>query len=332
MGYRLSVVGCNKQTCSATATENRSPGGARNRDMARRQRTSLLPARSPAIVQQAVGGLPVGYPSFLEDLKARIRAAQVKVALAANEELIRLYWDIGKAIVERQRAEGWGKAIVDRLASDLQEAFPGIAGFSPSNIWRMRAFYLAWTEEVLAHAARELGGPDLAQVARELDGRHLPRAAAEIPWFHNVILLEKLKDPATRLWYALITLEHGWSRAVLVHQIETGLHERQGKAVTNFRRTLPPPQSDLAQQALKDPYVFDFLSLSESAAERELQRSLVEHIRTFLLELGVGFAFVGSQYHLEVEEEDFYVDLLFYHLRLRCFVVVDLKSSNWRRN
>jgi predicted nuclease of restriction endonuclease-like (RecB) superfamily len=165
-----------------------------------------------------------------------------------------------------------------------------------------------------------------------LDGRHLPRAAAEIPWFHNVILLEKLKDPATRLWYALITLEHGWSRAVLVHQIETGLHERQGKAVTNFRRTLPPPQSDLAQQALKDPYVFDFLSLSESAAERELQRSLVEHIRTFLLELGVGFAFVGSQYHLEVEEEDFYVDLLFYHLRLRCFVVVDLKSSNWRRN
>jgi predicted nuclease of restriction endonuclease-like (RecB) superfamily len=272
--------------------------------------------------------LPVGYPSFLEDLKARIRAAQVKVALAANEELIRLYWDIGKAIVERQRAEGWGKAIVDRLASDLQEAFPGIAGFSPSNIWRMRAFYLAWTEEVLAHAARELGGPDLAQVARELDGRHLPRAAAEIPWFHNVILLEKLKDPATRLWYALITLEHGWSRAVLVHQIETG----QGKAVTNFRRTLPPPQSDLAQQALKDPYVFDFLSLSESAAERELQRSLVEHIRTFLLELGVGFAFVGSQYHLEVEEEDFYVDLLFYHLRLRCFVVVDLKSSNWRRN
>jgi predicted nuclease of restriction endonuclease-like (RecB) superfamily len=163
-----------------------------------------------------------------------------------------------------------------------------------------------------------------------LDGQSVPRAIAAIPWGHNTELLFKLKDPATRLWYAQKTIEHGWSRAVLVHQIESGLHERQGKAVTNFARTLPPPQSDLAQQTLKDPYLLDFLTLSDEAAERELERSLVEHIRTFLLELGVGFAFVGSQYHLEVEEEDFYIDLLFYHLRLRCFVVIDLKMEAFK--
>jgi predicted nuclease of restriction endonuclease-like (RecB) superfamily len=261
-----------------------------------------------------------GYAALLDELKARIRAAQVKAALSVNRELILLYWDIGKSIVERQRKEGWGRSVVERLARDLQAEFPGISGFSPQNMWYMRAFYLAWTVEVA----------NLQQPVGELDGENLPQAVGEIPWGHNVQLLSKLNDPSKRFWYAQKTIEHGWSRAVLVHQIESSLYERQGKAVTNFDRALPPPQSDLARQALKDPYVFDFLTLTEDAAERELERGLLAHIRKFLLELGTGFAFVGQQHHLEVGGEDFYLDLLFYHLRLRCYVVIDLKVEPFR--
>ncbi len=261
-----------------------------------------------------------GYAALLDELKARIRAAQVKAALSVNRELILLYWDIGKSIVERQRKEGWGRSVVERLARDLQAEFPGISGFSPQNMWYMRAFYLAWTVEVA----------NLQQPVGELDGENLPQAVGEIPWGHNLQLLSKLNDPSKRFWYAQKTIEHGWSRAVLVHQIESSLYERQGKAVTNFDRALPPPQSDLARQALKDPYVFDFLTLTEDAAERELERGLLAHIRKFLLELGTGFAFVGQQHHLEVGGEDFYLDLLFYHLRLRCYVVIHLKVEPFR--
>ncbi len=295
------------------------------------RKRSLPAARSRAIVQPSSVQRPPGYGSFLEDLKARIQAARVKAALSANRRLIELYWHIGKSIVERQARDGWGKSVVDRLARDIRHAFPDITGFSPSNIWRMRAFYLAWTEGELAQPARDSGrGAKLAQPVREMEETGLPPTVADIPWGHNVWLFEKVKDPLVRLWYARKTIEHGWSRAVLVHQIESALHERQGKAITNFDRTLPPPQSDLAQQALKDPYVFDFLSLAEDAHERELERGLTEHIRKFLLELGVGFSFVGSQYHMEVEGEDFYLDLLFYHLRLRCFVVIDLKMEPFK--
>jgi predicted nuclease of restriction endonuclease-like (RecB) superfamily len=284
-----------------------------------------------AIIKTSAGLLPSGYGPFLEDIKSRIQTARVKAALAANRELVMLYWDIGRSIVNRQRIEGWGKAIVDRLAEDIQKAFPGIEGFSPSNIWRMRAFYLAWTDEYLAQPVRDLKGrTKLAPPVREIGEIDLPLQLTEIPWSHNIILFEKIRNPEDRLWYVRKTIENGWSRTILVHQIETGLHERQGKAVSNFDRTLPPPQSDLAQQVLKDPYVFDFLALAEDAAERELERGLVEHIRKFLLELGVGFTFVGSQYHLEVEGDNFYIDLLFYHLRLRCFVVIDLKMESFK--
>lgn len=298
----------------------------------KRQKTSLLAGsrQSGQIDRHPAEALPPSYGPLLEDLKSRIRAARVKAALSVNRELIALYWHIGKSIVERQQAEGWGKSVVDRLAADIQREFPGISGFSPANVWRMRAVYLAWTDEVLAQAAREPGKANLAPAARDLDGRNLPQAVAGIPWFHNVAIMEKVKSPAERLWYARKTVEHGWSRTVLIHQIETGLYRRQGKAVTNFEITLPPAQSDLAQQTLKDPYIFDFLTLAEDARERDLERGLVEHIRRFLLELGIGFAFVGSQVHLEVEGEDFYLDLLFYHLRLRCFVVIDLKMEPFK--
>ncbi|MBI3272659.1 MAG: DUF1016 domain-containing protein [Planctomycetes bacterium] len=327
-------------------------------------------AAKAEILQPPVGektGLPAGYPALLEDLKRRIRTAQVKAAVSVNRELIALYWQIGKSIVERQAAEGWGRSVVDRLARDLQRAFPGMEGFSPRNIWRMRSFYVAWTAEVLAQPARDFGGSILAQPVREsrgasklsqpvrvlarkilpqaaaelgrellqqavaeLDGKFLPQAAAEIPWFHNIMLIEKVKDPQVRLWYARQAVEHGWSRAVLVHQIESNLFKRQGKAITNFRAALPPPQSDLAEQVLKDPYNFEFLTLTADARERELEQGLLVHLRKFLLELGAGFAFVGQQYHLEVGDEDFYIDLLFYHLRLRCFVVIDLKMERFK--
>lgn len=184
----------------------------------------------------------------------------------------------------------------------------------------MRAFYLAYTEEVSIQS----------RPVTELDGTNPPRVVTEIPWGQNQELLFKVKDPQQRLWYAKMTIEHGWSRTVLVHQIETGLFDRQGKAVTNFKRTLPPPQSDLAQQALKDPYTFDFLTLADDLRERGLEKELLDHIQRFLLELGVGFAFVGRQVHLEVEEEDFYIDLLFYHLRLRCYVVIELKNRPFK--
>lgn len=264
--------------------------------------------------------LPMGYPEFLEDVKSRIRAAQVKASLSANRELILLYWDLGKSIVDRQRNEGWGKSVVERLSHDLQTAFPGVGGFSPENVRRMRAFYLAYTE----------GAAIQSRAVTELDGINPPRVVTEIPWGQNQELLFKLKDPVQRLWYAKMTIEHGWSRPVLVHQIEAGLFERRGKAVTNFKRTLPPPQSDLAEQALKDPYTFDFLTLAADAKERDLEQGLLDHIQKFLLELGVGFAFVGRQVHMEVEGDDFYLDLLFYHLRLRCYVVIELKNTPFK--
>ena len=276
--------------------------------------------------------LPDGYAELLEDLKSRIQTARVKAMLAVNRELVLLYWQIGQSIVERQQAEGWGKAIIERLATDIQAAFPGLKGFSPSNIWRMRAFYLAYTKgtENLAQAARESPSGELAQLAREMDGVNLPQPLTDIPWFHNVIIIEKVKDPVQRIWYAHKTIEHGWSRAVLTVQIESMLYERHGKAVTNFDRTLPPPQSDLARQAVKDPYVFDFLNLADDAHERELESDLLNHIQEFLLELGVGFAFVGRQVHIGIGDQDFYIDLLFYHLRLRCFVVIELKMKEFK--
>jgi predicted nuclease of restriction endonuclease-like (RecB) superfamily len=271
--------------------------------VARKARTDKLDRRFQELARTV--SLPESYTEFFEQLKARILEAQTRAAAAANRELIHLYWQIGKDIVLRQEREGWGTAVIERLAEDLGRAFPGVAGFSARNLWRMRAFYLAHPP----------------------GSEFLPPPVAEIPWGHHVVLLEKLKDPGERQWYARAAIEHGWSRNVLVHQIDGGLHRRQGKAVTNFQRVLAAPQSDLAQGTLKDPYLFDFLSLSAEAHERDLERALLSHVRKFLLELGAGFALVGSQYHLEVGGEDFYLDLLFYHLDLRCYVVIDLKSG-----
>jgi predicted nuclease of restriction endonuclease-like (RecB) superfamily len=277
------------------------------------------PAPTRALTSSSGTVLPPGYAELLEDLKGRVRTAQMRAAIAVNREMIGLYWDIGRLIVERQEREAWGKAVVDRLAGDIQKAFPGMGGFSASNVWRMRAFYLAYTKEVTI----------LAHPVRELDGRTLPDVTAALPWGHNVILVEKIKDPLQRLWYAGKALEHGWSRTILQLQIESNLYGRQGAAVSNFAATLPPPHSDLAQQTLKDPYLFDFLTLADKAHERDLEGGLVAHVEKFLLELGAGFAFVGRQVHLVVGEKDIYIDLLFFHLRLRCFIIIDLKMEDF---
>lgn len=251
--------------------------------------------------------LPDDYAALLGDLKGRIRSAQTRAALAVNRELVLLYWHIGQSILARQAQEGWGAKVIDQLARDLKAEFPELKGFSPRNLKYMQQFAAAWPDE---------------QVVQQL--------VAQIPWGHNIALLQALKDPAQREWYARAAIQHGWSRNVLIHQIDTRLIDRQGQATTNFDRALPAPTSELAQQLLKDPYTFDFLSLHDEALERDLERGLLAHLRDFMLELGVGFAFVGSQYHLEVGGEDFYLDLLFYHLKLRCFVVIDLKRGDFK--
>jgi len=251
--------------------------------------------------------LPNGYSELLAELKSQIVSARLNAALSVNHELVLLYWRIGRQILSRQELEGWGSKVIDRLADDLRHAFPEMKGFSPRNLKYMRALAEAYSDEQFVQAT-----------------------LAQIPWYHNVTILDKIKDHAEREWYIRQTIQHGWSRNVLVHQIESSLYQRHGKAVANFDRTLPAPQSELARQILKDPYNFDFLSLGEEAQERDLERGLIEHLREFLLELGVGFAFVGSQYHLEVGGEDFYLDLLFYHLHLRCYVVIELKICEFQ--
>jgi predicted nuclease of restriction endonuclease-like (RecB) superfamily len=247
------------------------------------------------------------YASLLSKLKERIRTARLRAALSVNQELILLYWSIGRDILNRQSDAGWGARIVDRLAADLRRDFPEMTGLSSRNLKYMRAFAEAFPE-------------------REI----VQQVVARLPWGHAIKLIEGTKSSEQRLWYARQAAEHGWSRNVLAHQIESDLFGRKGKALTNFTRTLPAPQSDLAQELIKDPYSFDFLSLGPEMSERELERGLLEHLRALILELGKGFAFVGSQYHLEVGGQDYYVDLLFYHLRLRCFVVIELKIEEFK--
>lgn len=246
------------------------------------------------------------YDDFLSALKTRIRTAQMRASLAVNQELVLLYWQIGREILERQQEEGWGTKVIDRLAQDLKREFPEMKGFSRSNLKYMRSFAEAYPE---------------GEIGQQLAG--------QIPWFHNCMLLEKVKDPQERLWYIQKTIENGWSRNVLVMQIESRLYERQGGAITNFERTLPALQSDLAQQIIKDPYALDFLTLNDKAQERDLERGLVDHIRDFLMELGKGFAFVGSQYPLEVSGKEYRLDLLFYHVPLHRYVVIDLKMGEF---
>ena len=256
------------------------------------------PSRSPSVPDTR------DYQSLLADLKTRVRSAQVKAALSVNRELIQLYWEIGRSILAAQDREGWGTRVIDRLAGDLHHEFPEMKGFSPRNLKYMRRLAEAW--------------PDPSIV---------PQLVAQIPWGHLRTILDKIDEPALREYYIQKTIEHGWSRNVLALQIESRLHDREGQAVTNFAETLPAPQSDLARQTIKDPYIFDFLSLGPEASEREVHQSLLVNL---LLELGTGFAFIGSEYRLEVGGQEYYLDLLFYQARLHCYVVIELKVGAFK--
>jgi len=278
--------------------------------------------------------LPADFPDLLKEIKGRIQQAQTRAILAANAELIRLYWDIGRMIDARQRQEGWGAAVIPRLARELRNELPEEKGFSERNVGRMISFYRAYPDP--ASFCQE---PILPQPAAKLPARtNLPQPAAQlpdsllwsIPWFHHIVLLEKVKDLAPRRWYMEQTVINGWSRNILLTMIQSEAHRRQGKAITNFERLLPAPQSDLVQQTLKDPYIFDFLTLQEPFHERELEINLLHQLERFLLELGQGFAFVGRQFDITIGDREFRIDLLFYHLKLRCFFVIDLKTGEFK--
>ena len=247
------------------------------------------------------------YTELLQHLKERVVQAQSRAVLAVNSELVQLYWEIGRTISERQKAEGWGSKVIDRLARDLKEAFPCIKGFSAANLKYMRYF------------AENCPGRTIGQ-----------QPADQLPWFHIVAILTGVSEPGAREWYASEAVAHGWSRSTLKLNIRDGLYTRQGREVSNFPQRLPALRAENTQQALKDPYFFDFLGLGNDAHEREIESALTSHITRFLLELGTGFAFVGRQFRLEVGGDEFFIDLLFYHTRLKCYIVVELKATEFR--
>ena len=248
-------------------------------------------------------GLPKDYAEALHEIKNRIQQERLRVVLSANSAMVLLYWDIGRFILERQKSSGWGAQVIDRMAHDLRTAFPDMKGFSPRNLLFMRAFAETYSDSAIVKQLVSL-----------------------IPWGHIVRLIQTIKDSAVREWYIREAIANGWSRSILELQVERELHKRKGQAVHNFKVTLPPAKSDMASQVFKDPYVFDFLGTADLRREREVEGALVEHIQKFLLELGTGFAFVGRQVLLEVGDQDFHIDLLFYHLKLNAFVVIELKA------
>jgi predicted nuclease of restriction endonuclease-like (RecB) superfamily len=284
----------------ARAVIKRTPVAER-KQRGRVDRGAMFPVPPP------VNDAPPDYAAWLADLKSRIHQERLRVVLASNAVMVMLYWDLGRSILEKQGVQGWGSRVIDRLSTDLQEAFPEMKGFSPRNLKYMRAFAAAWPDrQIVQHTV------------------------AQLSWQQNLALLEKVRSSSDRLWYAAKTLEHGWSPNILALQIQAQAHRRQGKAQTNFPATLPPPDSDMAVQVFKDPYLFDFLGTDAPRREAELEQGLVVHIQKFLLELGQGFAFVGRQVHLEIGGDDFYLDLLFYHLRLRRYVVIELKARKFQ--
>ncbi len=245
------------------------------------------------------------YSNWLTEIKQKIKSAQLKATLSVNSVLLELYWDIGKEVVEKQKNADWGSGFIEQFASDLRNSFTDIKGFSKRNVYAMRQWYLFYSEQF----------------------EFVPQAVAQIPWGHNRLIISRIKNIDKAIFYAKATIENGWARDNLEIQIDNNYFERKGNAITNFEKTLPVLQSDLAQETIKDPYQFGFLGLEDDALEKEIERELTKHITDFLIELGKGFAFVGRQYHIKVSEKDYYIDLLFYHLDLRCYVVIELKAG-----
>ena len=268
------------------------------------------------------------YRDWLKELKEKVRQAQIKAAVKVNTTLLEFYWELGADIVEKQKTAKWGSGFIQQLSKDMQEEFPGIKGFSDRNIEGVRKWYLFYAEEVII--SQQL----VAKFKNKTKEQLMPQSEIikifQIPWGHNLVIISKCKNTEEALFYVTKTVENGWSRSVLTHQIESGLFERQGKAITNFATTLPAPQSDLANQLIKDPYNFDFLTFTKKYNERELENALIDNLVKFLLELGAGFSFIGKQYNLVVGGDEFFIDLLFYHVKLHCYVVVELKTEKFK--
>ncbi len=281
---------------------NRNDGNGKKKD---EDRVSFGQKKENVMIPVApqIADMPKDYAEALGAIKTRIQQERLRVVLTANSAMILLYWDIGRTILEKQAVAGWGARVIDKLSQDLREAFPDMKGFSARNLKYMRAFAATWED------------PEIVQ-----------RVVAQLSWRHNITLIESLDDQRSRLWYAEQAIQNGWSQPTLRMHIDSRLQERQGKAVSNFREVMPPEDSDMATDVFKDPYLFDFLGTADLRREREIEQALVDHIQQFLLELGAGFAFVGRQVPLEVGDQDFIIDLLFYHLKLRCFVVLELKA------
>lgn len=270
------------------------------------------------------------YRDWILLVKDRVHASQIKAAVAVNYAMLDLYWFLGEQIVERQETAKWGDGVLKQMSKDLSTAFPDLTGFSRRNLFYMRKWVRFWQGSDVQ--VQQLAAPGSAKVQQA--AAQLPDTAKshvlQVPWGHHLVLLDKLNDPANALFYVQKTIENNWSRAVLRHQIESGLHLREGRAIDNFDATLPEPESDLARQLLRDPYNFDFLTLTERHNERELEDGLIDHLTKFLLELGAGFAFVGRQYKINVDGDDYSIDLLFYHLKLHCYVVIELKVDTFK--
>ncbi len=268
------------------------------------------------------------YFAFLSELENRIKSAQIKSAVSVNRELIELYWELAEKIVEKQKSSQWGDGLLTQMSKDLQEEFPDMKGFSLSNLKYMRQWYLFWTiDDAIGQqpvALIEISQQPVGQLEK------VKQLVSQIPWGHNLLIVGKSKSHKEALFYVQKTIENNWSRAVLANQIEGNLFGREGKALTNFSASLPAPQSDLARQTLKDPYIFDFLTIRERYDEKELEDALISQVTKFLLELGAGFSFIGRQYKITVDDDDFYIDLLFYHVKLHCYVVVELKAVQFK--
>jgi predicted nuclease of restriction endonuclease-like (RecB) superfamily len=275
------------------------------------------------------------YIKWFSDIKSKIQQRQIKAAIKVNTELLDLYWDLGQTIVEKQSHAKWGDGIISRLSKDLMREFPEMKGFSKRNLETIRKWYLFYNQEdIIAQqlvAQLKNNEPDKdVKLSKGQLLKSIKHAITQIPWGHNIVIITKCKLFLEAIFYVQKTMQHSWSRSVLVHQIESKLYLREGQTVNNFKQTLPKPQSDLATQTLKDPYIFDFLSLTNDHTEKDLEDALIEHITKFLLELGAGFAFVGRQFLIQVGKKDFYLDLLFYHIKLHCYVVVELKVKEFQ--
>ena len=267
------------------------------------------------------------YKEWLIEIKKKIQVGQIKAAIRVNQELLNTYWELGKEITIKQQQANWGDALIDQLSKDLTATFPGVKGFSRANLFFIRKWYLFY------HKCDENAQQGIVPFSADLtagQSEKVQQLVRQIPWGHNVLIINRCEDVPEAMFYVQETIQNNWSRSVLTAQIESKLYQRQGKAIHNFQETLPIPQADLARETLKSPYNFDFLSLGADMQERDLETALVDHIQKFLLELGQGFAYMGRQFHINVAGDDFYLDLLFYHTRLRCYIVGEIKATEFR--